>query len=107
MQIMAKTKYTNETALVTFARYSADQSVAIMLSTPAGQPLLKATSCLVEYGFTPPVGSVAIKTYSENEGVLECLIDQGVIEPATETFDGPYGPFPICKLTPAALAELA
>lgn len=102
MQITAKTKYLNEPAVLTFGFYG-DGSRAIVLRSPEGAPLAKATVCIVEYGYTPAEGFVVVKDYSENEGMLACLIAEGVIHAPESAVLGPYGEFPVCKLTEAAL----
>lgn len=108
MQINAKTKWINEKAEVAFGRYQADGAVAIRLVSPEGEPLATATVCLVEYGFTPPAAYVVIKNYSENEGMLDCLVAEGVVKAPTEVIvAGPYGtPFPVCELTDAAVTAM-
>jgi len=109
MRINLKTKYLNDDAVLSFGRY-ADGALAITATAPNGAPLARLTTCLMEYGLTPLPGFVAIKNYSENEGVLDALISEGVVLPSTiehvEKFargnDRWEVRWTICELTPAA-----
>lgn len=42
---------------------------------------------------------VAIKDYSENEGMLQALIDAGVVHPPHKYYKTEYVVFPICEIT--------
>ena len=102
MRINAKTRYLNEPAKLVFAFYG-DRSMAILLHAIDGEPLATATVCIADYGFTPPEGHVVVKDYSENEGMLACLIAQGVVTAPTEHIPGPNNiTFPVCALTETA-----
>jgi hypothetical protein len=69
-----------------------------------GSPVATATvNTEIEVG----LDQIIVKAYGENEGLIEALIEAGVIEP---TFEAQYiGRFDArcarCRLTPAALAE--
>lgn len=80
-----------------------DGSLAILLTALDGEPLAKATVCLVDYGYTPPPNCIAVKNYSENEGMLASLLAAGMIEAPTEEIKADLVVFPICKLTQAAV----
>ena len=43
-------------------------------------------------------GEVAIKNYSENEGILESLISAGIVFPPHRVIDQGYVKIPVCKL---------
>lgn len=106
MDINLKTKWINEPARLEFGGYAEDDSLAISAFSMRGEPLATCTVCLAEYGDTPMPGYVFIKDYSENEGMLQCLIQEKVIEHPMRLFTrGPYGvTFYECKLTPAGIA---
>lgn len=106
MEINAKTKYYTGPAVVTFAGQYADGALAIKVAAPDGEALFTATVCVAEYGYTPPEGYVVVKNYSENVGVLDTLIVNGVVKPSKVDVFGPNDVvFPVCELTDAALAE--
>jgi hypothetical protein len=43
-------------------------------------------------------GYVAVKDYSENEGMLSFLVENGIVEPPVTFVKENYVSFPICKL---------
>lgn len=105
--ITMKAKYFSGQAEVIFPGVYMDGALAMRIVSPDGEPLFTATVCLVEYGYTPPTGYVAIKNYSENEGVMESLIEGGYIERPRVALEGPDGiTFPVCALTEKAAAAL-
>lgn len=84
-----KTKYLDDE--VVFQRTSyADGSTAIVLTSPHGEPLMTATTCLAAYGETPEPGHVFLKTWSENEGIYEALLSAGVIGEFTRVIPAGY-----------------
>ena len=102
--IRAKTKYLDEDAHLNVARY-ADGSTAWQLYSMQGEPLMTPTVCLMEYGHTPAEGHVIIKDYSENEGILNCLIEQGIISEEVHALEATHVTFYECKvLIPTLLA---
>ena len=60
------------------ARYREDNSVALLATDDHGQRLYTATVWLP---VKPQINCVWIKTWSENEGVLEALIDSKLVFP--------------------------
>jgi len=59
-------------------KYQADNSLALVATDGRGEPLYTAT---VKLDIRPQQGCVWIKTWSENEGVLEALIDANIVFP--------------------------
>jgi len=76
--ITVNTKYINNRDAVTAWGVYADGSNALKLITTEGEPLMKA-SVFVE-GVNVNEHHVLIKDYSENEGITQCLADNGVVE---------------------------
>lgn len=104
MQIHVKTKYLDERAHLSVRKY-VDGSPAWQLYSMQGEPLMTPTVCLVEYGHTPAEGHVIIKDYSENEGILDCLIEQGIIAQEVHALEATHVTFYECKvLKPELLA---
>lgn len=85
-KITVNTKYIKDTEAVVYAKLYGNGSTALLISDLNGERLFTATVALEE---TPQKGFVFIKDWSENEGVLQCLIDQGVIrQPVREIKTG-------------------
>lgn len=55
-----------------------DGSIALTIQDEYGNPLINVTKFLIENIFGED--KILIKNYSENEGILECLIDKGIIK---------------------------
>ena len=97
MRINAKTEYIKESADVLFWRYAENQMIAIELVATGDfpEPLCRAT-------FNPdmPISEihpvfdihthVCIKTWSENAGVYETLVENNVIAPILGNDGKPY-----------------
>ncbi len=60
------------------------------------EPLLTATSNIPT--LRDLEGYVAVKDYSENEGVLDFLVENGIVEPPITFVKEEYVTFPICKI---------
>lgn len=68
--------YMGERVQLDFARYSNGRT-AIQLNTMEGEPWATATVNVVDQ--RPAKGCVFIKNYSENEGMLNWLVDNKVV----------------------------
>lgn len=74
---------------VVFSKYEADGSPAIMLMHHRDKDLVgKAT---VYHSTKPNEGCVWVKDYSENEGMLACLVDAQIVRPTGRVLSLPYG----------------
>ncbi len=76
MIVKVKTKYTNEAVELQFAKYG-NGSTSISATSLEGEPLFTATVALDEM---PSEGCVFLKGWSENEGVPEALVKEGIVE---------------------------
>lgn len=75
-----KTKFADyPRACLYVSRYIADESPALMWSTPGGEAIMTASVCLVEYFTTPLEGFVILKAYSENEGIVDTMCRLGLV----------------------------
>ena len=83
-----------ESAYVELGLY-ANGSTALRIWSFEGEPLLTAT---VAIDLVPDDGNVFIKDYSENEGVLNCLIDQGVVSKPLREHQAGFAIVHECKL---------
>lgn len=66
------------------SHYSVDDSIALELTHPEDGPIATASVYLEDYAIVDPYKKdhCWIKTWSENEGILEALIEAGVVEKA-------------------------
>jgi hypothetical protein len=108
---MIRRLFGKDVGVLEFARYG-DGTTAMQFNTMYGEPLCRATVCLEGLG-APPLApdQVWIKTWAENEGVLEMLEDSGVVvrdpnQPPFEASGNPDALAVMAFLTPLALAEL-
>lgn len=88
---------------ISFAHYRNFNTAIELIQVENGDPIAKAT---VNPGFDLPGDEVAIKSYSENKGMLEALIEAGVVNRPHRVVESGYVLIPICKLTPQAVREL-
>jgi hypothetical protein len=73
-----KTKYLNHSnCQLSFGKYQ-DGSTALLIRSSQGEPLIKVTSYLPEVILEED--QIIVKDYSENEGILQCLIELEIIE---------------------------
>lgn len=91
----------NQSVAVRFATYRNGQR-AILLETLDGEPWSDATRAV---DAPIPADCVAIKDYSENEGMLALLIKSGVVDAAPlASIPSGFVNLPVHRLTRAALA---
>ncbi len=65
-----------------------------LVETETGEPFMMCTVNIPNLSD----GEVAIKNYSENEGVLDFLIKEGIIEPPHRFASSGYVSLPVCKV---------
>jgi hypothetical protein len=65
-----------------------------LVETETGEPFIMCTLNIPDLSY----GEVAIKNYSENEGVLDFLIKEGIIEPPHRFASSGYVSLPVCKV---------
>lgn len=101
MQIIDNRHGMNEPLRVRFDTYRNGQR-AILLETLDGEPWTDATRAVQ---VPVPTGCVAVKDYSENEGLLAVLIAGGVLEPdPVGSIPSGFVRLPVHRLTRTALA---
>ena len=89
-------KWKHYSGTIQRARYGHDQSEAwLYVDTDDGQPIATLTVCLDD---PPPDGHVYIKDYSENEGVLAALIEQGMVEDTGKRVPSGWVDVPLVKV---------
>lgn len=90
----------DETFMVAVTKYNYENNdrVALELSLEDGETWCIATVNMPEIALESD--EVIIKTYSENEGVLECLMNANVISAPLRFVPAGYSQAPIVKLHP-------
>ncbi len=77
MMIHLKTEHVDEPCELVVSHYAANNQPAIRLVSPDGEPLMTATVCMPNVPLDRD--QTFIKDYSENAGVLKCLVDNGLV----------------------------
>jgi len=91
----------DQPVLPQFARYANGQ-LALTLLCPDGEPWLTVTSAVAT---SLPADAIAVKDWSENEGVPQLLIQAGLIEALALTrIKASFVEVPVYRLTAAARA---
>jgi hypothetical protein len=75
--------------------YARPRNVCLRLVDADGLPMATAS---VNPDYLLEEGTVAIKDYSENEGILAALVAAGVVEPTGETIPIGYAEAHLCRL---------
>jgi len=73
-----------------------DQTSISLIDTEDGEPVAIATVCIPKVKVNP--GEVIIKDYSENEGILDVLIEAGVISEPKRYIKTGYINCSVCDL---------
>lgn len=106
MKIINRLAAGGERPLVTrWTRYSNNDRLALLV-VDKDDPEYEFTASLNFPNHPIPDGAIAVKDYSENEGMVETLVESGVIEPRP-MFSIPSGFISagVYRLTEAALEE--
>lgn len=86
----------DEECYVQLGQYQNPRNLAIQLFTvETHEPMMKVT---VNPDMVLDKGLVAIKDYSENEGILQVMVDAGLIEDTGEIIEMGYVSVNVCKL---------
>jgi hypothetical protein len=92
------TKYIHEqNCQLRFDKYQ-DGSTAMLIRSSRGDPLIKVTAYLPKVVLEED--QILVKDYSENEGILQCLIELEIIEELEDLDPIPsgYAILNVCKL---------
>lgn len=101
-QFTLKTKYLDQAVEIYPATYANGQLALELLDPETGERVVMAT---VAVGNKLPSGCVAIKNYSENEGMLEALIAAGLVKAPVDWIRSGFVAIPVCPLVEGALEE--
>jgi hypothetical protein len=81
---------------VHFSKYRNGQTAIMLFDMSDGFPFATATVCVEDHLLNSD--EVAIKDYSENEGILESLIQCNIVEHPRAFIQSGHVKIPICKL---------
>jgi hypothetical protein len=94
---MIKAKFKSWNCYIVFTKYRDNDRTAILLKdTSDSGPVATATINLPDVKLEED--EVIIKDYSENEGMVKCLIEAGVISSVVAYVKTGFVTVPICKL---------
>lgn len=91
-----KVNFSGFECVVKKAQYGNGRTALRLIDVEDGSPVAVATVNLPDVELE--ADEVLIKTYSENAGMLETLIDAGVIEDTGKNVQSGYVVLPVCKL---------
>jgi hypothetical protein len=95
MKRKLSTKYGEYEVVIKMSTYSNGQKRMDLIDSEDGFPVAVATVAIEE---DLPEGEIAIKDYSENEGVLNFLISEGIVSDPLRHFSSGFVKIPICKI---------
>ena len=88
-------KHKGESVYAEYGKYRNGQTAIQLFSTNDGMPWAVA-SVAIQEPLQPD--EVAIKNYSENRGILDTLLEAGIIDPPHREVSSGFVTIPICKL---------
>lgn len=77
-------------------RYSNNNLALMLRDANDGSPITKATINIPQAELK--VDEVIIKDYAENEGLLDVLVKEGIVESPHDFYQAGYVKVPICKI---------
>ncbi len=106
---MSHVSYLGYDLVVERVRYPSNNQIAIQLvaadsklnrnhSVNGGEPIATATVCLPHAELA--ADETVIKNYSENTGILDWLIDAGIVKNTGRLIDGGFNSLPVVKVLP-------
>lgn len=98
---MKTIKFKQWSCLIEKQMYRAGGPALHLVSAKDGEPIATATVWVPGI----PTGCVAIKNYSENEGMLQAFISAGIVGEPISFISSGFVRIPVCKLNEQKLAE--
>jgi hypothetical protein len=91
---MKTISFNDDIVSISIEQYEVDGSLSIQLIDEDGCPYLTASV------HVPGLGQdeVAIKDYSENEGILDVLVQAGIVSKPHRQVSSGYVNIPVCKM---------
>lgn len=87
--------YGEHQVAISFAKFANGQTAISFIDAEDGSPFCKATVGIPE---TLSEKEVAVKNWSENEGVLDTLVNNGIVNKPHRYVSSGYVSIPICEL---------
>ena len=79
-----------------------------LIDAQDGSPIATATINLIDYNLAPPLNHCYIKEHSENQGMVEALVNANVVTPVKQIHFGSYQTTAtLCQLSPHLVEQLA
>jgi hypothetical protein len=101
-----KIKFLDWDCLLTLGRYPNNRLALDLVSDDElHEPVARCTSNIPDMDLADD--EVAIKDYSENEGMFECLYKHHIIQLPTREVQSGFVTLPVCKLTDEAKALIS
>lgn len=85
---------------IELGKYRNGQTAVSLIDAEDGSPVATVTVCVPELSLDE--NEIIVKDYSENEGMLEFLLENNIVEERSEFIDTGYVRCPVVKLLPEA-----
>lgn len=89
-----KSNFGTYNAKLIMENYQDGNIVIQLIDEEDGIPITRVTASFKELKF----GEVAIKNHSENEGILQWLIENAIVNPPHKFIESGYCTYPVCKM---------
>ncbi len=102
---LSGTAYCDGLVILHVSKYQGGETAAYLSDAETGEPVCKVSVNFPESKLED--GFIFVKDYAENAGIMQALIDAGIIEETPEGigYKSGFCEYPICKLTPLALEK--
>lgn len=95
---MTQVSFREWTCSVQKRQYDNGRPALRLIDAEDGSPIATATVNLPDVDLSK--NQVAIKDYSENEGMLDALVAAGVVKPTGQTVRSGFVEVPVCEIMP-------
>lgn len=95
---MTRVRFKSWDCIVQKRQYGNGRTALELVDAEDGSPIAKATVNLPDVALGR--NQVLVKSYSENEGMLEALVAAGVVKPTGETIRSGFVEVAVCDLEP-------
>lgn len=93
---MNKVTFLGEECNVMISRFASTDRIALYLEDSMGCPMTRISVNMPDAEMADD--ETAIKNHSENEGILQILIDAGIVSEPVRYIKGGWVEFPVCKV---------
>lgn len=97
MKTLKRVNYKGSDCWLIQSQYGYGGSPALQLiDAQDGEPVATCTVNMPDYNLAE--GEICIKDYSENEGMLDFLVKEGIVEDTGKRLQSGYVTIPVCRL---------